>query len=132
MARSAATDAPAILELKTSWKRARIAYEHIEGAIAVLFPELDVSTDERYDGFVAEAVDEDLFDDQGVTGIHAIERILWSDAIPGPGLQFEQALPGNAYRAARFPGSRAEAQAFKDKLCGRLLADVTTMRDRPW
>src|SRR5262245_4609214 len=58
---------------KAAWKDARSAYERIEGAIAVLFPDLDASTDERYDGFLAEGPDVDLFDGEGVTGVHAIE-----------------------------------------------------------
>src|SRR6478735_7470327 len=35
-------DRAAIEAMKAKWKQARIAYEHTEGAIAVLFPELDV------------------------------------------------------------------------------------------
>src|SRR5687767_4879016 len=48
---SAATDADAVAAMKESWKRACRAYEGLEGALAVLFPELDVSTDARYDAF---------------------------------------------------------------------------------
>src|SRR5690348_6226184 len=33
--------------MKTAWAEARAHYERVEGAIAVLFPELDASTDER-------------------------------------------------------------------------------------
>jgi iron uptake system component EfeO len=119
-------DAAAIASMKAHWREARVAYESIEGAIAVLFPDLDVSTDERYDGFLGAGPDADLFDDKGVTGIHAIERILWSDAIPPTVIDFESALPG--YEAARFPKTQAEAQAFKTKLCQRLVDDVHTMQ----
>jgi iron uptake system component EfeO len=115
--------------MKTHWKEARTAYESIEGAIAVLFPDLDVSTDERYDAFLSDfGPDGDLFDDQGVTGIHAIERILWSDSIPANVVSFESALAG--YEAARFPQTAAEAQEFKTKLCARLVTDVGTMRSQ--
>ncbi|MFO0722454.1 MAG: EfeM/EfeO family lipoprotein [Myxococcota bacterium] len=127
---NAAQDAAPLEAMRGAWKRARSSYEHIEGAIAVLFPELDVSTDERYDGFVSAAVDEDLFDDQGVTGVHAIERILWSNAIPAAVLRFEEGLPGGAYRPARFPENASEAQEFKEKLCHRLRVDVSTMREQ--
>jgi iron uptake system component EfeO len=126
---AAGADAAAITEMKTHWKEARTAYESIEGAIAVLFPDLDVSTDERYDAFLSDfGPDGDLFDDQGVTGIHAIERILWSDSIPANVVSFESALAG--YEAARFPQTAAEAQEFKTKLCARLVTDVGTMRSQ--
>ena len=122
-------DAAAMTAMKTHWKEARTAYESIEGAIAVLFPDLDVSTDERYDGFLSDlGPDNDLFDDQGVTGIHAIERILWSDSIPADVVAFESSLAG--YQAARFPQTAAEAQEFKNKLCARLITDVGTMRSQ--
>ncbi len=79
---SAAAGKDAVDAMKAEWKKARWAYEHIEGAIAVLFRDLDVSTDARYDAFIETAADADPFDGEGVTGVHAIERILWSDAIP--------------------------------------------------
>jgi iron uptake system component EfeO len=120
------TDTAAVDAMKADWKKARTAYEHVEGAIAVLFPDLDISTDERYDGFLQGSVDNDLFDDQGVTGIHAIERILWSDSIPAQVKTFEEGIPG--YKAAAFPANQEEAQEFKEKLCARLVADVNTMK----
>src|SRR5262249_43213481 len=72
-------DAEAVVAMKTAWVNARAAYEHVEGALAPIFPDIDVSIDERYDGFIsgpATQGDQNLFDDQGVTGMHAIERIL--------------------------------------------------------
>lgn len=45
-------DAAAIDGMKESWAKARTAYEHIEGAIAPLFPDIDAAIDERYDGFL--------------------------------------------------------------------------------
>src|SRR4051812_4435484 len=111
--------------MRNAWRHSRAAYEHIEGAIAVLFPEIDVSLDARYDAFIAVAPDDNLFDAQGVTGVHAIERILWSDQIPARVLAFESALPG--YRAAAFPATAAEATAFRDQLVARMLTDAMTM-----
>jgi len=119
-------DKAAVDKLKADWRQARQAYEHVEGAIAVLFPEYDISTDERYDGFVATDADDDLFDDQGVTGIHAVERILWSDSIPGPVIEFEQGLPH--YVAAAFPANETQAREFKEKLLVRLVSDVKAMK----
>jgi iron uptake system component EfeO len=122
----ATTDKMAIDAMKEQWKAARRAYEGVEGAIAVLFPDLDVTTDARYDAFIEVTPDDNLFDDTGVTGAHAIERVLWADAIPAPVLMFESKLPG--YKAAAFPATQAEASDFKDKLCGRFVADVKAMQ----
>jgi iron uptake system component EfeO len=47
--------------------------------------------------------------------------------MPAPVLAFESGLPG--YKAAAFPATQAEAADFKDKLCGRFVADVKKMRD---
>ena len=47
------TDAAAIAAMKDAWKRRRIAYEHVEGATAPIFPDVDVSMDARYDDFLA-------------------------------------------------------------------------------
>jgi len=126
---NATTHATFVATMKAEWKRARVAYENIEGAIAVLFGELDYSTDQRYDAFLADmGPDMNLFDDQNVVGVHAIERILWSDQIPERVKTFEQALPG--YKAAAFPATMQEADDFKNKLCAKLVADVKTMRDQ--
>jgi iron uptake system component EfeO len=120
-------DRAAIDSMKADWYRARTAYEHIEGAIAVLFPDLDVSTDERYDGFLdGSTTDENLFDDEGVTGIHAVERVLWADSAPAHVVTFEKGIKG--YKAAAFPANEQEARDFKEKLCGRLVKDVGSMQ----
>ncbi len=121
-----AWDADETTEMKSAWKDARSAYERIEGAIAVLFPELDASTDERYDGFIEEAADPDLFDGEGVTGVHGIERILWADAHPSYVVDFESELPN--YTAAAFPSTDDEALAFKNGLVQRLVDDVQLMQ----
>ncbi|HEY2902952.1 MAG TPA: EfeM/EfeO family lipoprotein [Polyangia bacterium] len=124
---NATTDAAAVTTMRTAWRQARAAYEHVEGAIAVLFPDLDVSTDERYDAFLEEnGPDDNLFDDQNVTGVHAIERILWADSIRPEVVAFESKLTG--YKAAAFPASAAEADDFKNKLATRLVNDVISMR----
>lgn len=121
-------DADAVEDMKAAWKRARTAYENIEGPIAALFDELDVATDARYDAFIEEnGPDEDLFDDENVTGMHAIERILWSDKTPDYVVKFEANLDG--YKAAAFPKTEAEAEAFKNKLAKRLVDDTTTMKE---
>jgi iron uptake system component EfeO len=125
---SATVDRPAIDKMKAEWKNARRAYESVEGAIAVVFPDLDAATDARYDDFIATSSDDNLFDDQVVTGVHAIERILWSDQIPEKVKAFESGLTG--YKAAAFPANQTEAADFKDKLCARLVADAHSMAEQ--
>lgn len=114
--------------MEAAWVDARVAYERVEGAIAVLFPDLDAATDERYDGFIAEGPDDDLFDGDHVTGVHAIERIMWADRHPGYVVAFESSLPD--YAPAAFPADATQAAAFKAELCQRLVVDTTDMRDQ--
>ena len=120
-------DRAAVDSMKAAWRRARRSYERVEGAIAVLFPELDRATDERYDGFLEDMADLDLFDGQGVTGVHAIERILWADQTRTEVIEFEKPIKG--YKAAAFPRTKKEAEDFKSKLAAALVADVGMMRD---
>jgi iron uptake system component EfeO len=118
-------DAAAIAAMKDAWVRARTAYEHVEGALAPLFPDIDVSIDARYDDFLVQLGgqgDADLFDDKGVTGMHAIERILYSSVTPRRVVDFEASLPG--YAPAAFPGTAAQAAELKSKLCGKLVSDA--------
>src|SRR5262245_12384605 len=42
---NATRDADAINEMRESWRRTRVAYEHIEGATAPIFADLDASLD---------------------------------------------------------------------------------------
>jgi len=126
-------DATAITNMKDAWIRARTAYERTEGALAPLFPQIDVEIDARYDDFLAElgdAGDQDLFDDQGVTGMHAIERILYAHETPQSVIDFESDpvnFPG--YKAAAWPATDDEAVEFKTKLCQRLGDDTQTLKN---
>ncbi len=117
--------------MEAAWKRTRVAYEHVEGATAPLFGALDISMDERYDGFLSvlgAAGDQDLFDDQGVTGMHGIERILYAHSTRAEVINFEMQLPG--YKAAAWPASDAEAMEFKTKLAQRLIDDAKSLHDQ--
>jgi iron uptake system component EfeO len=127
-----ATDGAAIGNMKEAWRRARTAYEHVEGATAPIFPDEDYTMDARYDDFLAKigpAGDQDLFDDQGATGMHSIERILYADSIPQRVVDFEKTLPG--YKAAAWPTNASEADEFKTKLCAKLIADAQQLH-REW
>jgi len=124
-------DADAIAKMKAAWLRARTAYEHIEGALAPIFPDIDASIDARYDDFLSNlgvAGDANLFDDQGVTGLHAIERILYVDVTPGAVVDFESKLPG--YVPAAIPANEQQATDFRTKLCAKAIADATSLRDQ--
>jgi len=124
---SAEADPDAVAAMRTSWRQSRMAWERIEGAIAVLFPSYDESLDQRYDGFLADhGPDSDLFDGEGVTGVHAVERILWADSAPAQVVTFEMGLTG--YVPATFPMDAAQAGEFKDGLCKRLVDDTTAVQ----
>ena len=121
-------DAAALAAMREAWQRARTAYEHVEGAVAPIFPDIDASIDARYDDFLAALGgqgDTALFDDQGVTGMHALERILYAPRTPARTKDFERTLPG--YVAAAYPSTAAEAADFKNRLATRLVTDVDTL-----
>jgi iron uptake system component EfeO len=124
----AAADADALAATTDAWLAARAAYERTEGAIAPLFPHIDGYIDARYEDFLSDLDDgdQDLFDDDGVTGMHAIERILFAPDIPASVIKLEATLPG--YKAAAWPATDEEAVEFKTKLCARLVTDTGTLQ----
>ena len=127
----ATLDAAAIAEMRGAWGETRATYEHIEGAVAPLFPDIDASTDARYEAFLVElgnVPDADPFDGEGVTGMHAIERILFSDTTPAAVVTFEEGLPG--YSKAAFPATEEEAARFKGELCALLVSDIASLRSQ--
>ena len=124
------TDAAAIQAMLDAWKKARVAYEHVEGATAPIFANEDFTMDARYDDFMAAlspAGDQDLFDDRGAIGMHSIERILYASTIRQEVKEFEATLPG--YKAAAWPANATEADEFKNKLCARLITDSQQLHD---
>ncbi len=123
-------DAAALAAMRGAWTDCRTAYEHIEGATAPIFPDIDVTIDSRYEDFLAALPggDADPFDDQGVTGMHALERILYSDVTPARVIQYEAMLPG--YSPAAFPGTDAQALEFKTSLVQRQIDDAQKLHDQ--
>lgn len=122
------TDFAAIREMQDAWKRMRLAWEYIEGAIAPMFVELNATMDSRYEDFlVAMGKDGDqyLFDADGVIGMHAIERILFAPNIRPEVITFESHLDG--YKAAAYPATDNEAIAFKTQLVQRLIDDASEL-----
>jgi iron uptake system component EfeO len=128
---SATADAAAITAMRDAWKRTRIAYEHVEGATAPIFGNLDVTMDARYDDYLnatGPAGDQNLFDATGVTGMHGIERILYAPTIRTEVIDFESMLPG--YKAAAYPATDPEAVSFKTVLVGKLIDDAISLHDQ--
>jgi iron uptake system component EfeO len=119
----ATLDAQAIAAMKSDWNQMRSAWESAEGVIGALFGDIDGALDARYEEYLAAlpAGDADLFDGQGVTGMHAIERILYapdtSDAVK---LQ-ESMLAG--YVAAAWPATPEQADEIKTGLLTELVDD---------
>lgn len=125
----ASRDAAAITAMRDAWRRARVAYELVEGATAPLFPDIDFAIDARYDDYLVElgpGGDPDPFDGTGVTGMHGIERILFAPETRGEVLAFESTLPG--YRPPAYPASDADAMAFKTGLAQQLVTDVDDLK----
>jgi iron uptake system component EfeO len=121
-------DAAAIETMRAEWVSTRITYERIEGAIAVLFPQIDETIDQRYDFFIALEPDPDPFDGEIATGMHSIERILWAGEHPPEVTAFESSLAN--YSPARMPETESEARTFESGISARLVDDVVTMRDQ--
>ncbi len=119
-------DAVSIQAMKNAWAKARDSYEHVEGAVAPTFPDLDFAIDARYEQYLAKSgADAYAFDGQGVVGLDAIERIVWSDVTPQPAIDFEKTLSG--YAPSAFPATEQEAADFKNVLCAKLLADARAL-----
>jgi iron uptake system component EfeO len=76
---------------------------------------------------LGDAGDADLFDDKGVTGMHAIERILYADVTPPGVIELEKTLLG--YVPAAWPKTEAEAASFKTKLAAQLVTDTKELLD---
>lgn len=126
----ATQDAAAIAGMKSAWMDCRTAYEHVEGATAPIFPDVDATIDSRYEDFLAALPggDADPFDGEGVTGMHAVERILYADVTPARVVQYESTLPGN--RPAAFPATDSQASAFKTGLMQKQIDDAQTLHDQ--
>ena len=125
---NATVDKAAILGMQDAWKAARIAWEHVEGAVAPVFPGFNVAMDARYEDFLIglrPGGDRNLFDATGVVGMHAIERILFAHEIRPEIVAIESGLPG--YKPAAYPATDSEAIAFKTQLVQRLIDDTNAL-----
>jgi len=127
---SVAADASALVTMKAAWQRTRVAYEHVEGATAPIFPDLDATMDARYEDFVEGGPDDNVFDAEGVTGMHGIERILFAADIRPEVIAREQEHLPTSYTAASYPTSDADAVSFKTVLVQKLIDDATSLRDQ--
>ena len=119
---------PATATMKDAWIRARHAYEEVEGATAPVFPDIDTSIDGRVEDFGPGtgtgvlSLTSDMFGDTAMTGLHAVERILYTDVTPPAVVTYEAGL---GYAPAQsFPKTQQEADEFKNKLCAKVVADA--------
>ena len=125
---NAAEDPQAMAAMRDAWRRMRASFELYSAAMVVLFPDVMRGASATYDQALGSG-DGDAFDDQGVVGMHAVERILYSDAIPARVVDFEKGLPG--FAPAAFPSNAQQASDFKTKLCARLVADIARL-EKEW
>ncbi|HEY6174390.1 MAG TPA: imelysin family protein [Kofleriaceae bacterium] len=126
---NAVDDDPAITRMRDAWKDARVAWENVEGAIAPMFAGLDESMDARYEELLpalGPQGDQYLFDNEGVIGMHAIERILYKPYIRLEVVNFERSLPG--YLPAEYPTTDDDAITFKTQLVQRLVDDAIELQ----
>lgn len=122
------TDASAINKMRDAWKRMRVAWEQVEGAVAPMFNDLNITMDSRYEDFLLAPGahgDPYLFDANGVIGMHAIERILFAPITRSEVVAFETGLLG--YKQAAYPATDNEAIAFKTQLVQRLIDDASLL-----
>jgi len=126
----ATADAASIAAMRAAWTDCRTAYEHIEGATAPIFPDIDASIDARYEDALAAlpAGDADPFDGAGITGMHAVERILYADVAPARVVQYESMLPG--YQAAAFPATDSQAAELETGLVQKQIDDARRLHDQ--
>jgi iron uptake system component EfeO len=120
-------DDPAITRMRDAWKDSRVAWENVEGAIADMFEGLDDSMDGRYEQLLGSPRgDQDLFDDTGVVGMHAVERILYAPFIRPEVKVYERTFGG--YQEASYPTTDDEAISFKTLLVQRLVDDAVELQ----
>lgn len=124
-ARALCAASPDAARMRVHWHEARVRYERVEGAIAILFPQTDADVDGRYEHVAERGTDTEPLDDRGFVGMHAIERVLWADASRPEVIAFERALPG--YVPPRPLEGEADARAFREGLCARLVRDLAAM-----
>jgi iron uptake system component EfeO len=115
--------------MKDAWDSTRYYWERVESTLGDSFPLLDVSMDSRYEDLLAanSGQDSDLFDGAGVTGMHAIERILYAPGSPEVAA-YEMSLLG--YVPAAWPVDAQQAASFKTGLCQRLVDDSKGLLDQ--
>ncbi|HEX3481707.1 MAG TPA: imelysin family protein [Kofleriaceae bacterium] len=123
------SDAAAIAKMRDTWKRMRVSWEQVEGAVAPMFPKFDTAMDSRYEDLLdATGPDPYLFDASGVIGMHAIERILFAPVTRPEVVTYERGLTG--YKQSAYPATDNEAIAFKTQLVQRLIDDATELQSR--
>lgn len=124
---------PAVPAMQAAWVTARQAYEQIEGATAPIFPSIDLSIDGRVEDFgpvppgaATLNAQCDMFDASCMTGLHAIERILYVSTTPASVTTYESGL--GYVPAQSYPMTQQDADDFKNKLCVKAVTDAQALQ----
>jgi iron uptake system component EfeO len=123
---------PAVPAMQTAWIRARQAYEQIEGATAPIFPDIDLSIDGRVEDFGPPpgkgtlSSSCDMFNASCVSGLHAIERILYVSTTPASVAAYETSL--GYVPAQSYPLTQTQADEFKNALCAKAVSDAQALQ----
>ncbi len=130
---------PAVPTMQAAWIKARNAYEHIEGATAPIFPDIDVSIDGRVEDFGPDPGLGVLTTNCNVfsgldpstnmpcfTGLHAAERIMYANSVPAAVIAYEQGL--GFVPPLSFPKTQQNADDFKNKLAPRAVSDAMALK----
>lgn len=126
---NATTASSQLQSMKDIWRQARDAYERNENTLEDIFPDIDHDINGRYEDAIAQSgVVTDLFSGDQFSGMHAIERILWSNSVSTEALQFESTLPG--YQPPSFPSNQQESSEFVTGLLARFESDTQNQIER--
>lgn len=133
-----ATD-PAVPMMEAAWIDARHAYEHVEGATAPVFPDIDISIDGRVEDFGPDPGLGVLTTNCNVfsgldpstnmpcfTGLHAAERIMYVNSVPAAVIAYEQGL--GFVPPLSFPKTQQNADDFKNELAPRAVSDAMALK----
>ncbi len=123
------SDRAALAPMMEAWQRTRYYWERAESTFAEAFPSIDDAIDSRYEDLLKANGDQDadLLDGTGVTGMHAIERILYA---PGPPDVAASEASLSGYQTAAWPADAQQAAAFKNGLCQKLVDDSKSLLDQ--
>ncbi len=117
------SDKAALLAMRAAWKSAHAEALAVGVPLEYIFPAQAQHLDRSWEREALTLMgmpDPNPFDDQGVVGLHAIERVLWGPESSGEVLAFER--KDAAYFPALAPATAADADDFANLLVGKVRA----------